>query len=51
MDILTDLTARRAALTPDRVAFHDVLSGERLDYRQLEPPVSWPMRALSPVTA
>lgn len=36
MDIITDLTARRAALTPDRVAFHDVLSGERLDYRQLE---------------
>ena len=33
---LIDVTAKRAALTPDRIAFEDVLSGRTLSYAQLE---------------
>ncbi len=33
---LVDITAKRAALTPDRVAFEDALSGRTLTYAQLE---------------
>ncbi|OLF81154.1 acid--CoA ligase [Maricaulis sp. W15] len=36
MDIVTDITARRAALTPDRPAFHDVKSGEIVSFAALE---------------
>ena len=33
---LVDITAKRAALTPNRVAFEDALSGRTLTYAQLE---------------
>jgi fatty-acyl-CoA synthase len=36
MDILTDITARRAALTPDRTAFHVVETGESVTYAALD---------------
>jgi fatty-acyl-CoA synthase len=36
MDILTDITARRAALTPDRTAFHVVETGETVTYAALD---------------
>ncbi|MEA1941233.1 MAG: long-chain fatty acid--CoA ligase [Pseudomonadota bacterium] len=36
MDILTDITARRAALAPDATAFHIVETGETLSYADLE---------------
>ncbi|WP_203291383.1 class I adenylate-forming enzyme family protein [Maricaulis parjimensis] len=36
MDIITDITARRAELTPDKVAFRDVLTGDKTTYAQLD---------------
>ncbi|MFT6462325.1 MAG: fatty-acyl-CoA synthase [Maricaulis maris] len=36
MDILTDITARRAALTPERPAFHIVETGEIISFARLE---------------
>ncbi|WP_370366446.1 AMP-binding protein [Maricaulis sp.] len=36
MDILTDITARRAALAPDATAFHIVETGETLSYAGLD---------------
>jgi len=33
---MVDITAKRAALTPDRVAFEDALTGRTLTYAQLE---------------
>jgi fatty-acyl-CoA synthase len=36
MDILTDITARRAALAPDAPAFHTVETGEILSYAGLD---------------
>ena len=36
MDVITDITARRAAITPDRIAFHDVLTGLELSYTAFE---------------
>ena len=36
MDILTDITARRAALAPDATAFHVVETGETLSYADLD---------------
>jgi len=36
MDVITDITARRAAITPDRIAFHDVISGLELSYGAFE---------------
>ena len=36
MDILTDITARRAALAPDDTAFHVVETGETLSYAGLD---------------
>lgn len=33
---LVDITAKRAALTPNRIAFEDALTGRRLTYAQLE---------------
>lgn len=31
-DVITDIAARRAALSPDADAFHDVMSGERVSF-------------------
>ncbi|WP_291841780.1 long-chain fatty acid--CoA ligase [Maricaulis sp.] len=36
MDVITDITARRAALTPDRPAFHVVATGEIVSFAALE---------------
>ncbi len=36
MDVITDITARRAALTPDRAAFHVVESGDTVSFSALE---------------
>lgn len=36
MDILTDITARRADLTPNRTAFHVVKTGETVSYAALD---------------
>jgi fatty-acyl-CoA synthase len=36
MDIITDITARRAVLTPGRTALHDVPTGRALTYAQLD---------------
>lgn len=36
MNGLLDLTARRAAINPDAIAFHVVKTGEEIDYRTLE---------------
>ena len=36
MDMITDITARRAALTPDRTAFHRVETGETVSFAELE---------------
>lgn len=36
MDILTDITARRAALAPDATAFHVVETGETVSYAELD---------------
>jgi fatty-acyl-CoA synthase len=36
MTMLPDITARRAALSPDAIAFHVVTSGEKISYRQLD---------------
>ncbi|WP_323761952.1 long-chain fatty acid--CoA ligase [Maricaulis sp.] len=36
MDIITDITARRAALTPDRPAFHIVETGEVISFAGLD---------------
>ena len=36
MDMITDITARRAALAPDATAFHDVMTDETVSYAQLE---------------
>jgi fatty-acyl-CoA synthase len=33
---LVDITAKRAALTPNRIAFEDAISGRTLTYAQLE---------------
>jgi fatty-acyl-CoA synthase len=33
---LTDVTAKRAALTPDRVAMEELMTGRRLTYRELD---------------
>tara|TARA_R110000744_G_scaffold125730_8_gene231647 strand:- start:13829 stop:15331 length:1503 start_codon:yes stop_codon:yes gene_type:complete len=33
---LLDITARRAAIDPDAIAFHVVQTGEQIDYRRLE---------------
>ena len=33
---LVDITAKRAALTPNRIAFEDALTGRTLTYAQLE---------------
>ncbi|MAK64386.1 MAG: acid--CoA ligase [Maricaulis sp.] len=36
MDIITDITARRAALSPDHIAFHDVMTGREVSYGELD---------------
>ena len=36
MNSLLDITARRAAIDPDAIAFHVVQTGEQIDYRRLE---------------
>tara|TARA_R110000868_G_scaffold6550_2_gene36947 strand:+ start:10126 stop:11628 length:1503 start_codon:yes stop_codon:yes gene_type:complete len=36
MSMILDITARRAAITPDRLAFHVIETGEDIDYRALD---------------
>lgn len=36
MDVILDITARRAALSPDAIAFHDVISGVEVSYAELD---------------
>ncbi len=44
---LVDITAKRAALTPDRVAFEDALTGRTLTYAQLDERCSRAARVLA----
>ncbi len=47
MEHVTDMAARRAVLTPDRVAFHDLESGEAWTFARVDDAASRFARALA----